>query len=414
MFCDFLSTLLSESRLIGNRRNRSACRKSDAVPFPVETFGVIEAVPAALFLILFAVGPGFAASPLWPFRLPALKSTPSETVREEPAFLSESALTPESGTSSEGEGPRETSLWASRSFSASSSSLSEWTSSDRGGDSAPGPLSFPPVSDVPSATTETSEPSDGPIFLPYHEVLGRVVCQSDFPLDDMEIIRTEIRNLQKDLIDYLGVPEPKEKIEICVFRERESYVAFLKTNCPQAPLNRPALYVKDQGPGYVFLQLDEKLILNLRHEMTHAFLNSTLKNVPIWLDEGLAKYFETPAGERGKANPFLLPVADRAESVFIPVPSLPSLEKLNGIGDMGPVQYRNAWAWTHFLIHYSPETQRILGLYLQTLRPENQDGIDPRQAAEIQKSAPLTTLLKSEIPDYKKQYRNHFTDWARR
>ena len=263
-------------------------------------------------------------------------------------------------------------------------------------------------------TADSPESSPEPILLPYHEVLGRVVCQSDFPLDDMESIRTEIQDLQRDLIDYLGVPEPKEKIEICVFRERKSYVDFLKVNCPQAPLNRPALYIKDQGPGYVFLQLDDRLILNLRHEMTHAFLNSTLKNVPIWLDEGLAKYFETPAGERGKANPFLLPVADRAESIFVPVPSLPGLEKLTGIDDMGPTQYRNAWAWTHFLIHYSPETQRILGLYLQSLRPENQTGIDAGRAAEIQRTAPLTTLLKSEIPDYKKQYRSHFTDWAKR
>jgi hypothetical protein len=266
----------------------------------------------------------------------------------------------------------------------------------------------------PAPIPSQSGPSTPAETFPYREVLGQVVCLSDFPLDDAGAIRSEIRNLQKDLTDYLGIPESNEKVILCLFRQRESYTAFLKRNCPQAPTNRPALYIKDNGPGYVFLQFDDKLILNLRHEMTHALLNSTHKNIPIWLDEGLAKYFETPAGERGNANPFLEPVANRAESFFTPVPSLPGLERLKEIGDMGPTQYRNAWAWIHFLIHYSPKTQQILSRYLQTLRTENQSGIDVKQAAEFQKTAPLTTLLKSEFPGYKKEYRAHFAEWAKR
>ena len=39
--------------------------------------------------------------------------------------------------------------------------------------------------------------------------------------------------------------------------------------------------------------------------MTHAILNASLRYVPIWLDEGLAKYFETPRGDRATQNPFL-------------------------------------------------------------------------------------------------------------
>ena len=266
----------------------------------------------------------------------------------------------------------------------------------------------------PAPASPDPRPSDSAEAFPYREVIGRVVCLSDFPLDDVAAIRDEIQNLQKDLIDYLGIPESKEKVVVCLFNRRETYTAFLQQNCPQAPSNRPALYIKDNGPGYVFLQRDEKLILNLRHEMTHAILNSTHKNIPIWLDEGLAKYFETPAGLRGNENPFLEPVSNRAESIFAPVPSLPTLERLKGVNEMGPTQYRNAWAWIHFLIHYSPRTQQILSRYLRSLETEKQAGIDPKQAAEIQKSAPLTALIKSEIPDYKKEYRTHFADWGKR
>ncbi len=273
---------------------------------------------------------------------------------------------------------------------------------------------YPGIGLPPAPIPSGSVPSTSAEIFPYREALGQVVCLSEFPLDDVAALRAEIQNLQKDLIDYLGIPESKEKVVVCLFRTRDSYRAFLQRNCPQAPSNRPALYIKGNGPGYVFLQLDEKLILNLRHEMTHALLNSTHKNIPIWLDEGLAKYFETPAGQRGRENPFLEPVTDRAGSFFTPVPSLAGLERLRGINDMGPTQYRNSWAWIHFLIHYSPRTQQILSRYLQSLETEKQENIDAKQAEEIQKNAPLTALLKSEIPDYKKEYRTHFADWGKR
>ena len=266
-----------------------------------------------------------------------------------------------------------------------------------------------------SPTAIAQEPALSPMFpqrLPYHQVLGRVVCESDFPLDDVASLTTEINALQVDLIDYLGIPAPAEQIELCLFRDKASYLTFLKAVFPQAPLDRPALYIKDKGPGILLLQRDDRLILNLRHEMTHAFLNASLRNVPIWLDEGLAKYFETPCGERGHSNPFLPTVADRADRFLAPIPSLAGLERLQRIDQMGTAQYRDSWAWTHFLIHYSPQTQRVLAAYLQTLRPENQHGINAEKAYQIRQSAPLTTLLKQTLPDYKKCYKAHFDRWG--
>ena len=56
----------------------------------------------------------------------------------------------------------------------------------------------------------------------------------------------------------------------------------------------------------------------------------------------------------------------------------------------------------------------ILSRYLHSLETEQQAGIGPKQATEIQNSAPLTALIKSEIPDYKKEYRTHFADWGKR
>ncbi|MBR4103812.1 MAG: hypothetical protein IKK39_07095, partial [Thermoguttaceae bacterium] len=64
-------------------------------------------------------------------------------------------------------------------------------------------------------------------FLPYSVALGRVVCESNYPLEETTGLQAEIVRLQNDLVGYLGVPESKEKISLCLFRDRTSYIAFI-------------------------------------------------------------------------------------------------------------------------------------------------------------------------------------------
>ena len=125
-----------------------------------------------------------------------------------------------------------------------------------------------------------------------------------------------------DLVGYLNIPKSTEPIELCLFRDTQSYTDFIRAVFPGAPLDRPALYVKDSGPGVLMVQRDGNMIVNIRHEMTHAYLNASLKHVPIWIDEGLAKYFETPPGERGFRNPYLKDVEAKASGLFSSPPSL--------------------------------------------------------------------------------------------
>lgn len=250
-----------------------------------------------------------------------------------------------------------------------------------------------------------------PDLLPYSIVLGSVICQADFSFEECEDFQTDLIELQEDLTDYLSVPVPREKVILCLFASWDSYRHFLGKKFPKAPKDRPALYVKDNGPGVLMVIHDDKMLLNIRHEMTHAILNAALKNVPIWIDEGLAKYFETPRGKRGFDNPFLNTVRRETTFWFQKAPSLPRLENLYLISEMGVREYRESWAWVHFMIHYSEKTQKILAYYLQTLRPENQIRLNAEQISSIRKSAPLTQLLESYLPNYKKQYLEHFRTW---
>ena len=202
--------------------------------------------------------------------------------------------------------------------------------------------------------------------LPYVQTCGVVVVQANFPLTEIASILDEIEQLQHDLEHYIGVPVPTEKIELCLFKNEETYINFLRDVFPKAPRDRRALYVKlDDKPGTLMVQKSKDFEIDLRHEMTHAVIHASIPRVPIWLDEGLAKYFEVPIKDRASSHPYMKDV--RWQANLGVVPSLDRLAKLETIDDMGAKEYRDAWAWTHFLIHRSPETHRLLAAYLQML-----------------------------------------------
>ncbi len=249
-------------------------------------------------------------------------------------------------------------------------------------------------------------------MLPYSVAIGKVVCESDFPLDSMPLVESEIIQLQRDLIGFLGVPESREKIELCLFGTFESYRRFIDSVFPGAPNDRPALYVKEPDqPGVLMVPRDQQMIVNIRHEMTHAYLNASLKNVPIWIDEGLAKYFEIPPGERGFRNPYLEKAEEKVAGFFASPPSLARLEKLAQVDQMKTREYRESWSWVHYMLHYSPQTQRVLSYYLRSLRPEAQRGISMQEAQKLQKNAPMKKALEKFEPNYKREYVEHFRKW---
>ena len=62
---------------------------------------------------------------------------------------------------------------------------------------------------------------------------------------------------------------------------------------------RPALFILEGGSPGVYTYRKPDLDIDVRHECTHALLHSALPVVPLWLDEGIAKYFEVPAEPAG-------------------------------------------------------------------------------------------------------------------
>jgi len=251
--------------------------------------------------------------------------------------------------------------------------------------------------------------------LPYVQTCGVVVVQANFPLTEITAILDEINLLQHDLNSYIGVPEPKEKIELCLFKDEASYSSFLKEFFPRAPTDRRALYVKlTNKPGTLMVQKTNDFEIDLRHEMTHAIVHATIPNVPIWLDEGLAKYFEVPPPDRASQSPYMSRVRWNAKVGLIP--SLDRLVKLETIDDMQAKEYQDSWAWTHFLIHRSPETQRLLAAYLRMLAnwtPRESARTNPVVGlfagdAKSTLAPSLKLYLDDIVPNQREAFKEHF------
>ncbi|NLY02387.1 MAG: hypothetical protein GXY83_40395 [Rhodopirellula sp.] len=227
--------------------------------------------------------------------------------------------------------------------------------------------------------------------------LGPFVCRADFDLAQLDPFFTQLELLQSDLNHHLGVRPASEPVELYLFRNERRYREALSRHLPGIPYRR-ALYVKTGGRGMVLAYWSREIEVDLRHECTHALLHATLPVVPLWLDEGLAEYFEVQREQRAFENQHLGAVRWLAR--FGITPRLEKLEKKSDVSDMGGAEYRDSWAWVHFMLH---------GPYLA------HDEL-VRYLADIQNHAPpgiLSSRLRARLPDCDRRFGAHFQSWKR-
>jgi hypothetical protein len=167
---------------------------------------------------------------------------------------------------------------------------------------------------------------------------------------------------------------------------------------------RRALYVQSKGSAAVYAFRHPDLAIDLRHECTHALIHASLPGVPLWLDEGLAEYFEMPQEERAFGHPSLAAV--RWNLRLGMRRSIESLEAATDLGQMGGVEYRFSWAWVHFMLHGPVAAHRAL---VQQLAEIGRDG----STAMPMSTTPLSSRLRSAIPNLDERMVHHFEKWRR-
>ena len=228
-------------------------------------------------------------------------------------------------------------------------------------------------------------------------VSGPVICRADFSLQGYEGLFNDLASVQADLMRTLAVPPAEQPIELYLFRDKRTFTAHMRQRYPKVPIRR-ALFVKGSGPGRVFVYRHDDLPMDVRHEGTHALLHSVLPMVPLWLDEGLAEYFEVPPDDRAYNNSHLS--ALRWDLRLGNVPRIAHLEAKRDLTDMSATDYRHAWAWVHFMMHGPIEAREQLVQFLGDIRVSTPPG-------------KLSDHLEHRLPGLEKRLVQHFKDWRR-
>jgi hypothetical protein len=217
------------------------------------------------------------------------------------------------------------------------------------------------------------------------------VC--DFQVDPKSPTFRELEQLREQVCQELSLTPSDKNIQVYLFQTKAAYEKHINAAYPSLPPRR-AFFVaqpRSQTPGaktpadedlMVFTYWGKQVQEDLRHELTHALLHSDLKDVPLWLDEGLAEYFEVPRTWSGVNPQHLdnLPVSTDPSYR----PDMARLEKITQVQNMNSAEYREAWAWTHWMIRGHPRAKQILIAYLQELRKNPNPGpLEPRLRAAI-------------------------------
>ena len=203
----------------------------------------------------------------------------------------------------------------------------------------------------------------------YRTRTGPYSVFSNFPIAaDAPAIRS-LHALENDVEANLGVRVKSDEppVEVYILNDRERFTHFLKYYYPELPPRR-AFFLAQGTQRVVFTYMGERLEEDLRHEATHALLNVAYGDLPLWLDEGLAEYFESPDDQRGMNREHLGRLPKDLAAGW--KPDLARLESVKSVRQMTPRDYRESWAWVHYLLNGSNSGKSMLLAYLADLRSD--------------------------------------------
>jgi hypothetical protein len=221
----------------------------------------------------------------------------------------------------------------------------------------------------PFGCATLGEPGESLVPTRYRTRTGPYAVFSNFPIAaDAPAIRS-LHSLEQDIEANLGVRVNADEppVEVYILNDRPSFTHFLKFYYPDLP-SRRAFFLAQGTQRVVFTFMGERLEEDLRHEATHALLNVAYGDLPLWLDEGLAEYFEGPDAHRGLNAEHLGRLPKDLAGGW--QPDLARLETLKTVSQMTPRDYRESWAWVHFLLNGSNAGKSDLLAYLADLHGE--------------------------------------------
>lgn len=201
----------------------------------------------------------------------------------------------------------------------------------------------------------------------------------------------DLDQLREEILSMLSLPEQKQPVVVYLFADEQRYSQYIRTRYPMLPPRR-AYFVGSVNELAVYTYWGDRIQEDLRHEFTHGVLHATLKDVPLWLDEGLAEYFEVTTQPSGMNREYAMNLAAEISSGW--TPNLDRLEGLESVDQMRKSDYQESWAWVHFMLNHNDDTRMVLTNYLHELRATSQPGL-------------LSTRLRTAVPVADSRFLSH-------
>ncbi len=224
--------------------------------------------------------------------------------------------------------------------------------------------------------------------------VGPFVIQATFALAEYDALFSELPELQRELSQTLGIPRARQPIHVLLFSDADEFKAYKDRHFPKVPF-RSALFIWEAGTPSVYAYRKPDMDVDLRHECTHALVHSVLADVPLWLDEGLAKYFEAPASKRRLAHPYFDDLRWKWSLRLGMIRTIDSLEERTDLTELDASDYRYSWAWVHFMLHGPQPAREILIQYLTACQKSANAG-------------KLSRRLNESLPNSSQQLVQHF------
>lgn len=221
--------------------------------------------------------------------------------------------------------------------------------------------------------------------------LDQLTVRSDIDIDRDDPLLQELVSLRKEVRSTLHLPAANRPVTVYLFRDESRYMQYMEERHPQLPARR-AFFIGTPKELMVYAYWGDKTREDLRHEYTHGVLHASLKTVPLWLDEGLAEYFEVAPEQPVGLN------QDHAESLSLAIqngwrPDIKRLEQIDDVSQMQRADYQEAWAWVHYLLQGTPDGPQLLTEYLQSLnKATHAPSFANRVSTELPKSSERMTL----------------------
>ncbi|MBM4080571.1 MAG: hypothetical protein FJ278_12790 [Planctomycetes bacterium] len=209
-------------------------------------------------------------------------------------------------------------------------------------------------------------------------------------------VQLEADRTVREISEFLGLATPEGQAQVMLFNSARAFRAFVERECPQQSGAGAACF--QRGDTFVVALHDHwsssETLKFLRHELSHYVIASHFYDIPPWIDEGLAQFFEmgTPYG---RAHPACLgPLAAQLRRERQGV--LSHLVAARPGTRLSREEYDQAWGLTHFLLKRPGAGPASVRRYLEQARSDK-DALDLFRAVFGQGPSDMESAWRAHV-----------------